>query len=343
MSVNSPNKYMDIDDEMYIDISINDSIELIPSNISIENNGGSENFSITKYMDKIENYNIDRENNEIVFPLRLYNYIPDDTFNPIDLEAAIIFLSNMINKINRKQHGGPVIKSLKREDMIVVNLLTGDINMHDDGIKILQNLYPQSKFHDDVQEMKTSNLTVFVPLCIILENTYGHFNIIVINNNNKTVSLYEPYGIQGIGNIEQLSELHRKRFRKTLNYIKSEILKDFSNYKWISSHNVNDGIQYRSDMYTRTTYKIPESYCVAWCLYLCLFRIYNMHLETKIPASIMLNKIYNSYFSDNDLNLFIRRFSTMIRESTDNYESDIYSIGNSAFFGYKKVENIDNV
>lgn len=337
----SPNEYMNLDNEIEQDITINDNINLIPLDISIKNNGNIESFSITRYTGKIDDYNKERNGNDIIFPLRLYDYKIDDTFTSIDIEAAIIFLSNMVNKINIK-YGRPIIKNVRREDMILVDLLTGDIKMHNDGIKILQNINPRSGFYD-IEEMKVSKLTVFIPLCIILENTSGHFNIIVINNNNMTVTLYEPYGIHGIGNIEQLSELHRKRFRKTLNYIKSEILSDFSDYKWISSHSENDGIQYRSDMYTRKTYNISENYCVAWSLYVCMFRIYNMHLETKIPASIMLNEIYNSYFSDSDLNLFIRRFATMIRESTDNYQSDIYSVENSAFFGYKKVENIDNV
>lgn len=344
MEIDSPisiKSYMDTDNEIEQDITINDNINLIPSTIVIKNNGNFENFSITKYTGKIENYNKEKKGNDIIFPLRLYDYKIDDTFTSIDIEAAIIFLSNMVNKINIK-YGRPIIKNVRREDMILVDLLTGDIKMHNDGLKILQNIYPLDYFHD-VNEMKTSELTVFIPICMILESTSGHFNILVINNINKTVSLYEPYGIQGIGSIDRLSELHKNRFRKTLNYIKSDILKEFSNYKWISSHSENDGIQYRSDMYTRKTYNISENYCVAWCLYVCMFRIYNMHLETKIPVSIILNEIYNSYFSDSDLNLFIRRFATMIRESTDNYQSDIYSVENSAFFGYKKVENIDNV
>lgn len=344
MDIDSPileNKNIKIDDEIEVDVSIYDNINLIPSEVTINNGNGFEYFKITKYTDKLEKYDIKREINEIIFPLRLYSYEPDNTFTAIDIEMAIIFLSNMINKINIK-HNRPVIKSLRREDMILVDLVTGDIKMHNDGINILQNLYPQVTFHD-IDVMTTSDLIVFVPICIILENTYGHFNILVINNKTKSVSLYEPYGIQGVGNIDNLSEIHKNRFRKTLNYIKNEILKEFSEYKWISSHSENDGIQYRSDMYTRKKYNISENYCVAWCLYICLFRIYNIHLDTKIPSSIILNQIYNNFFSDSDLNLFIRRFASMIKESTDNYQSDIYSTNRSAFLGYKKVENIDNI
>jgi hypothetical protein len=322
------------------DVSMN-NINFIPSEVKINNGKELEYFKITKYINKIDNYDIKKDKNEIVFPLRLYNFPMDNTFLGIDIEMAIIFLSNAINKINIK-HNKPVIKSLRREDMILVDLVSGNIKRHRDGLYMTQNLYPFIGFRDP-NEMKTENLTIFIPICIVLENTSGHFNILVINNNNKTITLYEPYGIQGVGNIDKLSEIHRSRFRKTLKYIQTEVLKDFPNYKLIVSHNDYDGIQYRSDMYTRKVFNIPENFCVAWCLYVCLFRIFNMHLDTDIPASIILNQIYTNYFSDSDLNIFIRHFVSMIREDTDNYQSDIFSIEKSEFLGYETIQNIDNI
>ena len=70
-----------------------------------------------------------------------------------------------------------------------------------------------------------------------------------------------------------------------------------------------------------------------------------MHLDTEIPASFILNSIYNKNFSDEYLNIFIRKFVAMIRSDTDNYQHDIFSTveAGSEFFGYEIFQNIDNL
>lgn len=345
---------MDIDinyngDDM--DIDYNNTSELskkytnvLPKNIKIKYFKKLEEFDIIEYNKKIDIYDIKMKSDEIVFPTRLKNYIADEINNPsINLEMAIIYLSNAINKINKK-YKYPIIKCLRREDMILFDLTTGNIKKHRESFNILQSIRPRITFNE-MNIDTTSKMTIFIPIPIILDNTFGHLNILVINNNNKTITLYEPLGIQGIGSINNLSKLHQDRFRKTLKFIEIEIKKDFPDYKFIKTHNDYDGIQTRSDEYSRKVYNISEKHCVAWCIYLCLFRIFNMHLDTEIPASFILNSIYNEKFSDDYLNLFIRKFVAMVRADTDNYQSDMFSTVESGpeFFGYDIIQNIDNL
>ena len=345
------NSYMDIDinyygDDMDVDNpNPNPTFEekytnVLPKNIKIN----EKEFVIIENNKKIDYYDIKKKGNEIVFPMRLKNYIPDEINNPsMNLEMAIIFLSNAINKINIK-YNYPIIKCLRREDMILFDLTTGNIKKHRDSFSILQSKHPRVIFNE-MNIYTTSKMSIFIPIPIILDNTFGHLNILVINNNNKTITLYEPLGKQGIGSIDNLSKLHQDRFRKTLKFIEIEIKNDFKDYKFIKTNNDYDGVQTRSDLYSRNVYNISEKHCIAWCIYICLFRIFNMHLDTEIPASFILNSIYNKNFSDEYLNIFIRKFVAMIRSDTDNYQHDIFSTveAGSEFFGYEIFQNIDNL
>jgi len=348
VNMNLYDDIMDIDDINDIDYDMNiDSrnyTNYLPNKIQVIHLDKKENFDIIKYEEKIDNYDIKRKENEIVFPIRLCDYNPDPYDNPsMNLDTAIIFLSNAINKINIK-HKSPIIKCLRREDMVLFDLSTGDIRTHKDGFHIFQSIRQPIGFHDtDIKT--TSKLAIFVPIPIIFDNTTGHLNILVINNFNKTITLYEPLGRQGVGSINRLSPIHRVRFRKIIKFIESEIKKVYPDYKFIKTHNDYDGIQTRSDMYSRKVYNVSEKHCIAWCIYLCLFRIYNIHLNTEIPVSFILNSIYNENFSDNYLNIFIRKFVSMIREDTDNYQSDTFSTvkSGSEFFGYDIIQNIDKV
>jgi|694.fasta_scaffold38793_3 hypothetical protein len=348
MDVESP-VYMDID-SVYINynpgIDLNTYSNYLPKSIEITNINldKKEYFYTSLYDGKIDNYDVIRGDNEIVYPTRLNKYPPDPYNNSnINLEMCIIFLSNAINKINIK-HKTPIIKCLRREDMVLFDLFTGDIITHKDGFRIFQSINQFTIFHN-VDVKTTSQLTIFVPIPIILDNTSGHLNILVIDNNNKTIILYEPLGKQGVTNINKLSKEIRNRFKKIIKFIESDIKKVYPDYKFIKTHDDYDGIQTRSDAHSRKVYNVSERHCIAWCTYLCLFRIFNIHLKTEIPTSFILNSIYNEKFSDEYLNLFIRKFVRMIKEDTDNYQMDTFSASKygSEFYGYEIVENIEKV
>jgi hypothetical protein len=334
--INSNIKNMDVDYGMDVDIGLNDEFYFIPNDIGVVNSSNDiEYFEIIKNKDKIDDYDIKKSGNELVLPLKLYEYKPDETFNAISLDMFIIFISNAINKINIK-YNKPIVKSLKREDMILIDLDDNNIKMHRDGLNILQNLTIITKFND-INIMRTSDLTVFIPICIIFDgkNNQGHFNILIINNNIKTISLYEPFGG---GSLPKDKEI---QFKKALKYIKENVLYEYVDYKFIGEFR-NDGVQYRNDIYTRKKYNVPDRYCVAWCAYICLFKLYNMHLKTKLSFATILNYIYTN-LDDQQLNDFIRRFVSMIKESTDNYTSDVFSTVYSEFIGYNIIKKIDDI
>ena len=333
---NSNIKNMDVDYGMDVDVGLNDEFYFIPNDIGIVNSSNDiEYFEIIKNKDKIDDYDIKKSANELVLPLKLYEYKPDETFNAISLDMFIIFISNAINKINIK-YNKPIVKSLKREDMILIDLDDNNIKMHREGLNILQNLTIITKFND-INIMRTSDLTVFIPICIIFDgkNNQGHFNVLIINNNIKTISLYEPFGGGGLPKDKEI------QFKKALKYIKENVLYDYVDYKFIGEFR-NDGVQYRNDIYTRKKYNVPDRYCVAWCAYICLFKLYNMHLKTKLSFATILNFIYTN-LDDPQLNDFIRRFVSMIKKSTDNYTSDVFSTVYSEFIGYNIVKKIDDI
>lgn len=328
---------MDIDysDTDIMDEDITDITDIMEEDYTIYNvpktmNIKGSNFTISKYSGRVEDYDINRSNNEIVFPLRLETYNPikinEKNNKPIEIEAAIFFLHNVINKINNK-YNKDVIKTLIREDIIHINLDKGTINMHTYGI---------------IKQIdKIDKSMIFLPIGITTGNSIGHFNILVINNNIKKITLYEPLGIFGLGRENTLSNVHRERLMKSFNYIRYEVLKKYSEYEWRTSYKEGYMTQQKSNIYQIKTYKVSEVYCVAWCLYLCLFRIFNIHLKTDLPAFVILEETYKELlFTDEDVNIFIRRFVSLIYESTDYYEENKRDA--TFFYGFDNVINIDN-
>jgi hypothetical protein len=307
--------YTEDDDSMDEDYTVYN----LPNSINIK---GIE-FILTKYSGRVEDYDINRKDNEIVYPLRLEKYKPieinEKNNRPIDIEVAIFFLQNVINKINNKNNSD-IIKTVIREDIIHINLNKGTVNTHTYGI---------SAQMDKIENFKT----IFIPICISLDSSIGHFNVLVINSDIKTISLYEPLGIFGIG--RNISGEHKEIFIKSLNYIRYKLLKKFKEYKWVTSYIEDYMTQEKSDIYQKEKYKLGDVYCVAWCLYLCLFKIFNMHLK-DIPIFILLEESYLKLLFDNeDINIFIRRFVSLINESTDYYESNKRSY--TLFYGFDNI------
>jgi hypothetical protein len=329
------------DDELYIkdeDMGGYYTIYNLPYTLNIK----GVDYILTKYSERLQDYdNINRKDNEIVYPLRLEKYKPieiNEKYNrPIDIEVAIFFLQNAINKINNKNNSD-IIKTLLREDIIHINLNNGSVNMHRYGISAQMDKIDKI---DKIDKFKT----IFIPICISLGNSIGHFNVLVINSYIKTISLYEPLGIFGIG--RNISVRDKQIFKKSLNYIKDEVLTKFKEYKWITSYIEEYMTQEKSYIYQIEKYKIGEVYCVAWCLYLCLFKIFNMHLK-NLPIFILLEESYLKLLFDNeDVNIFIRRFVSLINESTDYYESNkrsdttlFYDFDNIVYFKYDPNEEV---
>jgi hypothetical protein len=298
------NDIIDNNDAMKEDYNINN----LPKRMNIK----GVDFIITKYSGKVEDYdNINRKGNEIVLPLRLLSYDPieinEKNNKPIDMQAAIFFLQNAINKINNKYEFDN-IKTLIREDIIHINLQNDTLNMHPDGI-----------IHD-INRIDLDNSIIFIPICISLSNPVGHLNVLVINNMINKISLYEPMGIHGL--LQTIPKIEKDKLVTSFNYIKF-LLNRYKDYTWTSSYIDRYMTQRRSDIYQTERYNIREIYCVAWCSYLCLFRIFNLHLQVDIPAFVILEEIYKELlFKNDDVNEFIRRFVSLINDSTDNYEGN---------------------
>jgi len=321
---------MDIDKRYSIaeDIDFTMDISDIKNYILIKKDNKETKYLIKKYFGKIEDFDINnniKEVKELVLPLPFINNKMESTFDPMKIEMALIYLSNQINKINKK-YKARVVKPLKREDCIYINLMNGDIRVHKDGIRLFD-------FNVDIDNKYKDSL-IFIPLGFLFEEI-GHLNVIVINNKLKKITIYEPYGDLSLKNEEKITN--------SLSWLKSELAKKFKNYSFVFTYEFQTGVQKRSMKCANEMYNQTENYCVAWCLYICLFSLYNIKLETDLTYSFLLDCIYTNYYLDNcNLLKFISKFTDYIKEKTDNYTSDEFD-KNDSIYGYIVIKNINNI
>jgi hypothetical protein len=93
-----------------------------------------------------------------------------------------------------------------------------------------------------------------------------HANVIIIDNENKIVERFEPYGELNYFNSEDINSMITERIAKTLNY----------EFVFVQPY---PGFQTRSDEFNKfnKVYGDPGGYCLAWCL---------LYIETKMLIDI---------------------------------------------------------
>lgn len=107
---------------------------------------------------------------------------------------------------------------------------------------------------------------VYVRLSINITNELGenirHANILFIDNKNKVVERFEPYGDISFYNSRELNSMLESNLVNVLDY----------KYKFVQPY---PGFQLRSDEFEKKNkvYGDPAGFCLAWCL---------LYLETKL-------------------------------------------------------------
>ena len=147
---------------------------------------------------------------------------------------------------------------------------------------------------------KNINIKYFIiPIALIFEfNKPGHSNIIIIDNENKTIEFFEPHGISFKQSLYD-TETHIK------NVLEIIFPKQTKEYNFINAHNdCPIGIQSKQNMITQ------DGHCLAWSLLFAHIRMLNLHLITEEISEYFL-KHFNSY----ELDLYIRRYINFIEHS----------------------------
>lgn len=144
---------------------------------------------------------------------------------------------------------------------------------------------------------------IYVRLSINLTNEYGenirHANMLFIDNKNKVVERFEPYGEIIFYNSQELNLMLEQQIVQILRY----------NYKFVQPY---PGFQLKSDEFEKKNkvYGDPKGFCLAWCL---------LYLETKLmllEKNITLNPI--KYINWYVINQFDKDFPEIKKDSETN-------------------------
>lgn len=152
---------------------------------------------------------------------------------------------------------------------------------------------------DEIQNCKNKRF-VYINFIIFWEKfDYGHANMLLIDNYNKTIERFEPYGKSiGKNSKSNLSQKIDKKFNKNLlNKLK------LNGYKYISPIKLspNIGIQSKADAY--------DGMCVTYCLIYLQLRLMNPDIDQKIVIKYLLSKTRNEIIG------IILKYARYIEES----------------------------
>jgi hypothetical protein len=240
----------------------------------------------------------------LVPSIHKYKLTTDKT---LDLELALLFLSCSINKLNNYLHK-PIAYPVKIDDLFLIDLEHKTLSFNSNSIT---TIYPNLE----------ENILIFIPVAVMqtISSPMHHFNIIIIDKQSSTYTYYEPYGYYNV-------TVEKKRIYKNgINTILKIIDGAFKGFSFIDPHKYDEfemGVQRRAER----QYNMPNSgYCVAWCTYICYLRLFNYHLKSTTPMSVILNRIFLLY-EDAQLLDMIMRFVEYIKHQFKGFEPDRHNL-----------------
>ena len=242
---------------------------------------------------------------ELLVPsIRKYKLTTDKTLN---LDLALLFLSCSINKLNNYLNK-PIAYPVKKDDLFLINLENKTLSFNNNSISTIYPNLPE-------------NILIFIPVAVIQSISLPphHFNIIIIDKQSSTYTYYEPYGYYDVAGDK------KRIYQKAFNLIIKTIDDTFKGFSYVDPHKYDEfeiGVQRRAER----EYNIPNSgYCVAWCIYICYLRLFNYHLTSTTPMSVILNRIFMLY-KDTQLLDMIMRFVEYIKHQFKGFEPDNHNL-----------------
>lgn len=223
------------------------------------------------------------------------------------------------------------------EEQGIINLLNMYTNYFYEFLPylIIWKSNTENYYHKDLNFLIRKSLNnksvrfVFLKLSILVDRM-GHANILVYDKKLNILERFEPYGITGYVDNNDLDDfierICRENINKNLTYLKPSDIFDGIGFQVISNDNEPEN-KILGD---------PNGYCLAWVFWYLEMRLSNPDVSSKDIIKLSLDnitKLNENVTTDKKFISFIRNYATKLDNEKNNF---LISIG-------IKPENIYNI
>ena len=145
--------------------------------------------------------------------------------------------------------------------------------------------------HDNFESSVQKNLDkdIVFTLVSLVNMEVNHANILLIDNNQKTIERFDPYGVLGFNDPADLDDF----LEKTINKIIFKKIK--KNYKYLAPKDIQrkksfQTISRHDDILNRRIGDVG-GFCLAWCFWYLENRLNNLSISPKILISKLEKKL----------------------------------------------------
>lgn len=142
---------------------------------------------------------------------------------------------------------------------------------------------------------------IIIPIVLSFFDKSSHTNVLIVDNFNQSIELYEPHGIRYSGKELQFD------IERHIIHLHNIILDKKIKYSFKNVHAVCPlGLQFRQSKVSR-----DSGHCVAWSLFFINVKLLNLSMNSE-------EIIHNlNEFSDIELDLLIKKYITLIENETE--------------------------
>jgi len=290
---------------------------------------------------KTKNINYGKFNSDIMHWF-IYQYIILNKYNNVTmLKSSTSFKKQINNKLNNKLNNKQVMTyELKLKyiteyieeyfNKLSVNLIIWKSNkinyINKNFIKTLN------------KELKKKKRFITIQLSMMLTLNVSHAEVIIIDKKNKTITRFEPYGVDSFEDEYILDNIIKKIVERTTK----------EKYKYYIPRDYLDSVKFQSvsrdDEEINKKLGDPIGYCLAWCFYFIELRLCNPDMDNEEMVKLGAKKILEVYGGkENPYLYFIREYAIHLNEEKDKLlkkigidKDDIYDIN-------YKIDNIKKI
>jgi hypothetical protein len=188
------------------------------------------------------------------------------------------------------------------------------------------------------KELKSKKRFIIIQLSLMLTINVSHAEIIIIDKKNKSITRFEPYGVDSFEDEYILDKIIKKMVEK--------ITKE--KYTYYIPRDYLDSVKFQSVSRDEdeTIKKLgdPIGYCLAWCIYFIELRLCNPDIDNNKLVKLGSEKIIEEYKNkENPYLYFIRDYAIYLNEEKDKLlkkigidRDDIYDLN-------YKLDNINKI
>lgn len=218
--------------------------------------------------------------------------IPPSTSNKLDLHKFSQYLDNILQNANANQIETCSLYSPFISDYyIIIDFTTFKYIIPNHIIEKLKNCGVNTRYY-------------VIPIMLQFNESMSHANIVIIDNKNKTIELYEPHGTHMLTNNIIMDFDTEYHIRHVLNMVVNTW-----NFVFKNVHNKCPiGFQNKQSNVNR-----ESSLCVSWILFFIHTRMLNLDKSSDDIIE------YFDKFKPIDLDLYIRKYTALIELETSKY------------------------